>query len=80
MRSRVKYHVKVEEAEKALRVEKEVVESLKGAVGRKMLSRMRREYVICPLTGERTPFLKCFTCKSFIRRIRGVVHCAGEES
>ena len=74
-----KFVVKVHEAEKALRVEREVTEALKGAVGRKLLSKMRKEYVECPLTGDKVPFLKCFACASFIRRIKGEVHCAGEE-
>ena len=79
MPKEAKYMVKVHEADRALRVEREVVEALKGAVGRKMLSKMRREYVECPLAGKKVPFLRCFACVSFIRRVRGVVYCSGEE-
>ena len=79
MSREAKYVVKVHEAEKALRVEKGVVSALKGAVGRKMLSKMRKEYVECPVTGEKVPFLRCFACASFIRRVRGMVYCSGEE-
>lgn len=78
MSKEARFVLKVEEAEKAFRVEKEVSETLKSAVSRKMLSRMKKEYVECPLAGKRIPFLKCFACVSFIRRVKGYVHCAGE--
>jgi len=74
-----RYEVKVETAEKAFRVDNRVREVLKGAVSGKMMSRMRREYVECPVAGKRVPFLECFACVSFIRRVKGVIHCAGEE-
>jgi len=73
-----KYLVKVHEAERALRVDKEIEESVKGALGRKMIRKMKREYVECPLANRKVSFLECFTCISFIRRIKGVVHCSGE--
>ncbi len=44
-----------------------------------MLSRMKKEYVECPIAKDRVPFLICFVCPSFIRRVKGVVHCKGEE-
>lgn len=75
----MKYEVKIEAAEKAFRVDKRVREVLKGAVSGRMMSRMKKEYVECPLAGKRVPFLECFACVSFIRRVKGVVHCAGEE-
>lgn len=74
-----KYSVKVEVAEKAFRVDKRVKGVLKGAVSAKMMRRMSREYVECPVAGKRVPFLECFACASFIRRVKGVVHCAGKE-
>ncbi len=74
-----RYHVEVKSADKALRVDKRVKEILKGAVSGKMMSRMKKEYVECPVAGKQVPFLECFACISFIRRIKGVVHCAGEE-
>ncbi len=73
-----KYHVEVKTAEKAFKVDKKVREILKGAVSGKMMSRMKKEYVECPVAGRQIPFLECFACISFIRRVRGVVHCAGE--
>jgi len=74
-----RFIVKIQEAERAIKMERAVVEALKGSVGGRLLSRMKREYVECPLVGERVPFLKCFACASFIRRVRGEVHCSGEE-
>jgi hypothetical protein len=28
--------------------------------------------------GEDVPFPRCFVCASFIRRVKGFVHCSGE--
>ncbi|MCP8315516.1 MAG: hypothetical protein H3Z52_09930 [archaeon] len=63
--------------EKAFNVSKEVTASLKGVVSGKMMSRMKREAIQCPVIKEELPFLECFACESFIRRIKGEVHCAG---
>jgi hypothetical protein len=71
-----KFVVKVERAEKPLKVEREVSEALKALAGRRLLD--KREYVKCPVKGEDVPFLRCFVCASFIRRVKGFVHCSGE--
>ncbi len=71
-----KFVIKVEVAEKPLKVEKEVSEALKTIAGRRILD--KKEYVVCPLKGEKVPFLRCFVCVSFVRRIKGFVHCSGE--
>jgi hypothetical protein len=44
-----------------------------------MISRMKREYVECPVAGKEVAFLLCYNCVSFIRRVSGVVHCEGVE-
>ena len=75
---KTKYLVKVHEAKRAMKVDKEVEEAVKGALGRKMIRKMKREYVECPVANRKVSFLECFTCISFIRRIRGVVHCSSE--
>jgi len=72
-----KFVIEVKKADKPLRLEKGVSEALKGVMGRRLLN--RREYVECPLKKDKVPFLRCFVCKSFIRRIRGYVYCSGEE-
>ncbi len=72
-----KFIVEVKTLEKSMRVPKELVEQIRKAVGRKMISRMRKEAVECPVTGELTPFLQCFNCKNFIRRVMGKVYCRG---
>lgn len=74
-----KYMVEVKKAEKPIRTRKEAVEAVKDAIGSKMMRKMKREYVDCPVAGKQVPFLECFACISFIRRIKGVVHCAGRE-
>lgn len=75
----VKYEVEVKMAEKAFRVPKEIVSEIKGIISKKMLSRMKKEYVNCPVEGRQVAFLVCFTCPSFLRRFRGVIQCAGGE-
>ncbi|MEM3437400.1 MAG: hypothetical protein QXP55_02535 [Nitrososphaerales archaeon] len=72
-----KYLVKVLQREKAFSVPKEVTASLKGVVSSKMMNRMKRELVQCPVIKEEVPFLECFACESFLRRIKGEVHCTG---
>ena len=72
-----KFEVKIYEAEKPKRVSKEVQAQIKGVAGGKMLKRMKREAVDCPLVKAEVPFLACFACGSFIRRFKGTVHCAG---
>ncbi len=73
-----KYLVKVIALEEPLKVSKEAQDSLKGVVSGKMLARMKREAVDCPVLNRRLPFLECFACKNFQRRLRGEVHCLGE--
>lgn len=72
-----KYLVKVERTEKSLKPSKQSLELLKGAISKKMVSSMKREQVNCPVAGRYVPFLDCFACISFIRRVKGEVHCAG---
>lgn len=74
-----KYLVEVRASKRALRVDKEVEEALKGSLGAKMIARMKREYVECPVAGREVAFLLCYSCVSFIRRVSGVVHCEGVE-
>lgn len=72
-----KYFVRVYSKEKALKVKKDVIESLKGAFRGKLLSRMKKEAIDCPVFLQELAFLECFTCSNFIRRIKGEVHCKG---
>lgn len=74
-----KYIVKVEQATRGMKPSKEALESLKGVIGAKLISRMKKEYVVCPVKNGHVSFIDCFACVSFIRRIKGEVHCAGVE-
>ncbi|MEM0079388.1 MAG: hypothetical protein QW118_04070 [Nitrososphaerota archaeon] len=74
-----RYIVKVMSSEKSICVSREIVEQLKNSLGSKMIQRMKKEYVECPVANKRVSFLECYSCTSFIRRIRGEVHCAGIE-
>jgi len=65
--------------EKAMRVPKKLTEDLKKALSRKMISRMKKEAVDCPVLGKRVAFLQCYACPNFIRRVRGIVYCRGEK-
>ena len=72
-----KYEVPIYDVEKPAKVPKEVTGQLKGAVSAKMIAGMKKEAVKCPVVDDEVTFLVCFTCPSFLRRVKGVVHCAG---
>jgi hypothetical protein len=72
------FRVEVRAAARPFKVPKELVGELKGAVGPRMMGSMRREWISCPVFGKDLPFLVCFNCPNFIRRVRGVVDCAGQ--
>lgn len=74
-----KFLVEVKLGERTYRAPAEVTKSVKGVISRKMLSRMKKEFVECPVVTSTVPFLLCFTCPSFLRRVRGMVHCLGQE-
>ncbi|MCS7142991.1 MAG: hypothetical protein NZ920_04250 [Aigarchaeota archaeon] len=74
-----KYLVEVQTSEKPAKIDKSLLESLKGAVSNKQISAMRREYISCPVINQNVAFLLCFNCVSFIRRVSGQVHCEGIE-
>jgi hypothetical protein len=77
MTNQTKYFVKVIAREKAFSIPKGITANLKGVVSGKMMSRMRHESVQCPVVKNEVPFLECFVCESFMRRVKGEVHCAG---
>jgi hypothetical protein len=79
MSSDTKYVVKVYQSPKPKRVPKVVSLELKGGASPKMISRMKKESVDCPLVKAEVSFLVCFACPSFLRRVIGEVHCAGIE-
>jgi hypothetical protein len=72
-----KFKVNVYPATKPKRVPKVVSEQLKGGASPKAISRMKKESVECPVVQNEVAFLVCFACPSFIRRVSGVVDCAG---
>ncbi len=73
------YRVEVKTAQKALKVDQSIVESLKKSLSNKMIAKMKKEYVECPVAGQAVAFLMCYNCVSFIRRVQGVVDCEGKE-
>ncbi len=73
----IKFKVNIFPKEKGSRVSKEITTSLKGAASPKMIARMKKEAIHCPVLDIERQFLECFTCQSFIRRVSGVVDCAG---
>jgi len=72
-----RYVVEVKEVPKALPVPKETLEMLKGAAGGKLLGRMKKEGVDCPVMQKTVSFVICFACPNFLRRVKGKVECKG---
>jgi hypothetical protein len=72
-----KYQVKIYAPAKPKKVPKVVSQELKGGASPKMISKMKKEAVDCPVVKKEVAFLVCFACPSFLRRVSGVVDCAG---
>jgi hypothetical protein len=72
-----KFKVEVYDSPKPKKVPKAVSDQLKGAASAKAISRMKKESVNCPVVKNEVAFLVCFACPSFLRRVTGVVDCAG---
>ena len=77
MSTETKFKVNVYASPKPKKVPKVVSEELKGGASPKAISRMKKESVDCPVVKGEVAFLVCFVCPSFIRRVSGVVDCAG---
>ncbi len=72
-----KYLVDIFLPPKAIPSPKESLEAIKGAVKGKMLAKMKKEAVDCPVKLKKVSFVECFTCSNFNRRVRGKVGCKG---
>lgn len=72
-----KYLVDIFTPPKPIPSSKESLEAIKGAVKGKMLARMKKEAVDCPVKLKKVSFVECFTCPNFNRRVRGKVGCKG---
>ena len=72
-----KFKVNIYPSPKPKRVPKAVSDALKGAASGKAIARMKKESVECPVAKKEVAFLVCFACPSFLRRVTGVVDCAG---
>ncbi len=72
-----KFKVKIYDAQKPKKIPKVVTTELKGGVSGKAIARMKKESVDCPVVKQEVGFLICFACPSFLRRVSGVVDCAG---
>lgn len=77
MATETKFKVNVYPAQEPKKVPKVVTEELKGGASPKAISRMKKESVDCPVVQKEVAFLVCFACPSFLRRVSGVVDCAG---
>ena len=78
MSAETKFKVQVFASEKPKKIPKTVTAELKGGVSPKSISRMKKESVKCPVLNKEVGFLVCFACPSFLRRVSGVVDCAGQ--
>ena len=63
--------------QKPKRVAKEIMDAMIGVIRAKKIAKLKKEAVNCPVLKEERGFLECFVCKSHIRRVKGVVDCAG---
>lgn len=72
-----KFKVNIFQSPKPRKVPKAVTAELKGTAGAKAIARMKKESVECPVVQKEVAFLVCFACPSFLRRVSGVVDCAG---
>jgi hypothetical protein len=72
-----KYLVDITTPPRAVPSSKESLEAIKGAVKGKMLARMKKEAVDCPVKLKVVSFVECFTCPNFNRRVKGKVGCRG---
>ncbi len=79
MSGETKFKVQVYLSPKPKRIPKEVSAELKGSAGPRAISRMKKESVNCPVVNAEVGFLICFACPSFLRRVSGIVDCAGGE-
>lgn len=68
--------IPIYQAQEDFKLDKELTKSLRELkVGRKLIERMKRDAVNCPLYGDRTPAARCLSCQYFVRRVKGVIHC-----
>jgi len=72
-----KYIVDIFLPPRAVATPKASLEAIKGAVKGKMLAKMKKEAVDCPVKLKKVSFVECFTCPNFNRWIRGKVGCRG---
>ena len=77
MSAETKFKVDIFDSPKPKKVPKAVSSELKGTASAKAISRMKKESVNCPVVNREVAFLVCFACPSFLRRVSGVVVCAG---
>lgn len=68
-------HIPVKKVDKTVRVPKKVREEIKQLGIERKVRFMKRELVLCPLSGKEQSPLLCMTCQYFVRRIKGVIHC-----
>ncbi|RLG92139.1 MAG: hypothetical protein DRO36_02380 [Candidatus Hecatellales archaeon] len=72
-----KHKIEVKTFQKPFRISKDKLSELKGVFSKKAMSRLKKEGVECPVKGKVVPFLECFTCEKFVRRVKGYVYCNG---
>ncbi len=75
-----KFKVNIYPSAKPKKVPKVVSDELKGGASAKAISKMKKESVDCPMVKKEVAFLVCFACPSFLRRVQGVVDCAGTKA
>lgn len=81
MASKDYLEIPIKQSDKPFRIRSEEAKALLEQLGsgraRQFKKKFGRDYVDCPHKGKQVPFLLCFTCPGFVRRVKGVVHCRG---
>jgi len=75
--SEVKYELDIVVNQKPFRIPKDKLSGYKGVISGRKLAQMKKEAVSCPVKEENVPFLECYNCENFMRRVRGKVYCLG---
>jgi len=73
-----KYELDIRITEKPFKIPKDKLSGYKGVISGRKIAYMKKEAVSCPVKGEAVPFLECYDCENFMRRMKGKVHCSGE--
>ena len=74
-----RFFVEVKTANETFKADKRKLSQVKNVVRGKFIREVQKQYVSCPVFKRDIPFVDCFNCDNFLRRVKGQVHCKGVE-